>query len=106
MTTHICASHILVTFAGSAESTSTRTKGEARDEIERLREAVKGGADFSDLARQHSDCPSCEDGGELGEFSQGEMVPEFERAAFALPLHGVSDVIETAFGFHIIQRTG
>jgi len=106
MSAQVSASHILLMYAGSAESSATRSKADALKEIERLREAVIGGADFAELAGQHSDCPSGEDGGELGTFSKGEMVPEFEKAAFALPVGGVSPVVETSFGYHIIQRTG
>ena len=60
---------------------------------------------INDLAKEYSDCPSSNEGGELGSFGRGAMVPEFETAAFALDVDGTSDVVETAFGFHLIKRT-
>ncbi len=62
--------------------------------------------EFGDLAGEYSDCPSSNEGGSLGSFGRGAMVPEFETAAFALDVNGISDVIETSFGFHLIKRTG
>ena len=105
MSAPIRASHILLMYAGSAQSDATRTKAEALGQITELRAAIADGADFADLAKQISDCPSGEDGGDLGFFSKGEMVPEFDDVAFDLAPGSVSDVVETAFGFHLIQRT-
>lgn len=106
MSDHVMASHILLMFQGSMRSTATRSKADALALIQDLKKQVDGGADFGDLARQHSDCPSGEEGGNLGLFGRGEMVPEFEVATFALPVGGVSDVVETSFGYHLIKRTG
>ena len=60
---------------------------------------------FAELAKAHSDCPSKSKGGDLGEFTKGRMVPEFEKAAFALPLNTVSDPVKTQFGWHLIMTT-
>lgn len=73
---------------------------EARDLLKKLSE----GADFETLARDFSECPSGKEGGNLGEFGKGMMVPSFEKAAFALLPGEVSDVVRTQFGFHIIKR--
>lgn len=105
MSAPIRASHILLMYVGSAESDVTRTKAEALGQITELRDAIVKGADFAELAEQISDCPSGEEGGDLGFFSKGEMVPEFDRVAFDLAVGDVSDVVETSFGFHLIQRT-
>lgn len=105
MSAQIRASHILLMYQGSAHSTSRRSKQEAEATIHVLRGEVVGGAEFAELARRHSDCPSGEDGGDLGYFARGAMVPEFEAAAFRLAPGEVSEVVETAFGFHLIQRT-
>ena len=105
MAAPIRASHILLMYAGSAQSDATRTKAEALGQITELRDAIANGADFADLAKQISDCPSGADGGDLGTFSKGEMVPEFDKVAFDLAVGAISDVVETAFGFHLIQRT-
>ena len=100
------ASHILLMYAGSARSNASRSKEEAFKEIQQIKARIDAGADFAQEAKQHSDCPSSRQGGDLGRFGRGQMVPEFEQAAFALPVGGISDVVETAFGYHIIQRTG
>ena len=100
------ASHILLMYAGSARSTATRTKAEALAGIEGLKAELDGGADFAGLAVTNSDCPSARSGGDLGAFGRGQMVPEFEEAAFNMEIGDVSDVIETDFGYHLVTRTG
>ncbi len=105
MTDRVSASHILLMYAGSERSSATRSKDEAAEQIQGLKAELDGGADFAGLAQQHSDCPSGKQGGELGSFGRGQMVPEFEDAAFALDVGGLSDVVETAFGYHLILRT-
>ena len=99
------ASHILLMYQGSARSTATRSKAEAQQQIADLQAKIAGGADFAELARAHSDCPSGAKGGDLGQFGRGQMVPEFETAAFGMEVGQTSDVVETAFGYHLIQRT-
>jgi parvulin-like peptidyl-prolyl isomerase len=92
-------------YQGSARSTATRTKDAALQQITELKQQLDGGGDFAALARQHSDCPSGKQGGDLGSFGKGQMVKEFESTAFGLPVGGTSGVIETMFGYHIIRRT-
>lgn len=101
----IRASHILLMYQGSMRSQATRSKDEALTAIQGLKEEIGQGADFGQVARQFSDCPSGEEGGDLGSFGPGAMVPEFDKAAFALKPGEVSDVVETPFGYHLIQRT-
>jgi parvulin-like peptidyl-prolyl isomerase len=105
MPQQIRASHILLMYKGSMRSMAQRSKQEALASIENIREEIALGADFGQMARQYSDCPSKEDAGDLGYFARGAMVPEFEDAAFDLERGEVSDVVETSFGFHLIQRT-
>jgi peptidyl-prolyl cis-trans isomerase C len=70
--------------------------------ISRIRE----GEDFAKIARDYSTCPSKKKGGDLGFFRKGQMVPEFERAAFNLSVGAMTtDPIKTKFGYHIIKRT-
>ena len=71
-----------------------------------LKAKLDAGSDFAELARSHSDCPSARKGGDLGSFGRGQMVPAFEKSAFEMTVGQVSDVVETDFGYHIIQRTG
>jgi parvulin-like peptidyl-prolyl isomerase len=105
MANTVKASHILLMYKGSSRSTATRTKDEAQREIEALKAQIDGGADFAALAQRHSDCPSAEEGGDLGAFGRGQMVKPFEDAAFGLPIGGTSGVVETQFGYHLIKRT-
>jgi parvulin-like peptidyl-prolyl isomerase len=100
------ASHILLMYKGSDRSTASRSKEEAQQQIQGLLTQIQGGADFAALARQHSDCPSKAKGGDLGTFGKGQMVKAFEDTTFALPVGGTSGIVETQFGYHIIQRTG
>lgn len=86
-------------------SSASRSKDDAKTQIESLKSQVDGGADFAALARQHSDCPSSAQGGDLGSFGRGQMVGPFEDAAFGLPVGGTSGVVETPFGYHLIRRT-
>ena len=104
----VAASHVLFAYKGAsrAADTVTRTKEEARKEAEALLADLKTDlAKFPDLAKAKSDCPSKASGGDLGEFGRGVMAKPFEEAAFALKPGEVSGVVETEFGFHVIQRT-
>jgi parvulin-like peptidyl-prolyl isomerase len=68
---------------------------------------LEEGKSFSELARKHSTCPSGKRGGNLGKFGRGQMVKEFERAAFDLGKGEVTkEPVKTQFGYHIIKRTG
>jgi parvulin-like peptidyl-prolyl isomerase len=106
MPDQVQASHILLMYAGSERSTATRSKDEALTLIGDLKTQLGDGGDFADLAKTHSDCPSSNDGGSLGSFGRGAMVPEFDEAVFTLEVGDSSDVVETPFGYHLIQRTG
>ena len=83
------ASHILVS-----------SEAEALD----LKQQIADGAAFADLAKAHSACPSGKAGGSLGQFNQGDMVPEFDAVIFSdLPIGEVSEPVKTQFGFHLIE---
>ena len=95
------ASHILKT-AGAAADAATKQK--AREEATRILQQLQKGADFATLAREQSQDPgTAPGGGDLGFFPKGQTDPAFEAAAFALKPGGLSDVVESAFGFHIIK---
>ena len=100
------ARHILIGYKGAERSDATRSKEEAKELAEEvLKKAREEGADVARLAREYSDGPTAEKGGDLGTFGQGEMAPAFEEAAFGLKVGELSDVVETKFGFHVIKRT-
>jgi peptidyl-prolyl cis-trans isomerase D len=95
------ARHILIKMAGSADE---QAKAEIRKRAEDLLARAKAGEDFAALAKKHSeDLGSAANGGDLGLFPRGRMVPEFETAAFALQAGGLSDIVESQFGLHIIK---
>ncbi len=99
------ASHILVSYEGAQSSKPgvqrTKEEAEARAE-ELLRTAKKGDTTFIELARKHSDGPSAQNGGDLGYFQKGAMVPTFNDFAFGNPKDAVG-MVETDFGFHVIK---
>jgi len=70
-----------------------------------LKAQIEAGADFAQLARQHSKCPSGKQGGELGEFTQGQMVAAFDRVVFSGELGTVHGPVRTQFGYHLIEIT-
>lgn len=96
------ASHILIKVDQNADEA---TKKAAKAKCEDLLKKVKAGGDFAALAKENSDCPSKDKGGDLGMFEKGKMVPQFEQAAFAMKVGDVSDIVETQFGYHIIKLT-
>lgn len=78
---------------------------EDQKSCEQLKKEIEAGADFAELARKHSLCPSGRDGGELGEFGPGQMVPEFDRVVFAAPVGVVQGPVRTQFGYHLLEVT-
>lgn len=93
------ASHILLSTEGADEA-------EVRAEAERVLELARAAGDFASLATEHSDDEgSASQGGDLGVFGRGRMVPEFEEVAFSLEPGVVSDLVQTQYGFHIIKVT-
>ncbi|HNR93895.1 MAG TPA: peptidylprolyl isomerase [Kiritimatiellia bacterium] len=95
----VTASHILIMTDAQDDEDAKAAK---KAKIEELRQQILGGADFAELAKEHSDCPSKARGGNLGTFGRGQMVPPFEEAAFSQELGKVGDVVETQFGYHLI----
>jgi peptidyl-prolyl cis-trans isomerase C len=99
--------HILLMTIDPATGIALPTNSVAakRKQIDDLRKQVLGGADFAALAKQYSEDPGSKDnGGELPEFPRGQMVPEFEAAAFSLTNSQVSDVVTTKYGYHVIKQ--
>jgi peptidyl-prolyl cis-trans isomerase C len=88
--TRATARHILVA-----------SEGECLD----LKQQIEDGADFAELARQHSSCPSARQGGDLGSFGPGMMVPEFDRVVFSADVNTVQGPVKTQFGYHLLEVT-
>ena len=100
----VSASHILLKTDTAAGEKGAAEKLAA---IEKLRTQLitAKGEGFDKLAKEHSDCPSSARGGDLGNFGRGQMVPEFEKAAFSQKIGTVGDVVKTNFGYHLIMVT-
>jgi len=94
------ARHILIRFSKDDDEAA---RAEKKTRIEALRTQLRNGADFAELAAEHSDCPSKNRGGNLGTFGRGRMVKAFEDAAFGQKINEIGPVVETSFGYHIIQ---
>ncbi len=84
------ARHILVSSEGQCDELKTR---------------IEEGADFAELAKQYSSCPSGQNGGDLGEFGPGMMVPEFDKVVFSADVNTVQGPVQTQFGYHLLEVT-
>jgi parvulin-like peptidyl-prolyl isomerase len=101
----LSASHILVAYKGAERSEAKRSKAEALKLVnEIVKETQAKDADFAVLAKEHSDCPSREKGGNLGVFEPEQMAAAFTRATHGLKIGQTSGVVETQFGYHVILR--
>jgi peptidyl-prolyl cis-trans isomerase C len=103
----VTARHILVAFKGSPAAQAGKkelTDDEAKAKAEDIRKQLVGGADFAALAKKESDdTGSGARGGDLGSFGHGQMVPEFEKAAFETKAGEISPVTKTQYGYHLIK---
>ncbi|NYT77539.1 peptidylprolyl isomerase [Alcaligenaceae bacterium] len=70
-----------------------------------LKTAIENGADFGQVAKENSSCPSSRDGGNLGTFGRGQMVPEFDAVVFSAPVGVVQGPVKTQFGYHLLEVT-
>ncbi len=95
------ARHILITIN---ESIPENTRPQARTRIDAILAQLRSSPDsFEQLALSHSECPTALDGGKLGDVTPGKLFPELDRALFAMPVGGISDVLESELGFHILR---
>jgi peptidyl-prolyl cis-trans isomerase SurA len=96
--------HVLVPFAGAWRSDATRSEEEARARAAEARAALDAGQPFEQVARTFGEDATAAHGGDLGTVVPGQLVPDFEVAAFDLEVGGVTGPVKTPYGFHVIQR--
>jgi peptidyl-prolyl cis-trans isomerase D len=102
----VCASHVLIKVKATPEATEGHPDEEARKLAQSALDQAKAGADFAALAKKMSeDQGSAPQGGDLGCFERGRMVPEFENAAFSLTPGQTSDLVKTQYGYHVLRAT-
>ena len=78
---------------------------DTKEEAEDIKKQIESGADFAELAKKYSKCPSGQAGGDLGEFTPGQMVKEFDEVVFTEEIGKVHGPVQTQFGFHLIEIT-
>jgi peptidyl-prolyl cis-trans isomerase C len=88
-----------------AKATARHILVETEEQCEEIKKRIEDGGDFAELAKEHSKCPSNRRGGDLGEFSEGQMVKEFDEVVFSGDLGMIHGPIQTQFGFHLIEIT-
>jgi peptidyl-prolyl cis-trans isomerase C len=76
-----------------------------KEQCEALKTKIAAGADFADIAKMHSSCPSGRNGGDLGQFGPGQMVPEFDQVVFSAEVNTVQGPVQTQFGYHLLEVT-
>jgi len=75
------------------------------EQCEELKTQIAAGAGFDELAKEHSSCPSGRNGGDLGQFGPGQMVPEFDKVVFSADVGTVQGPVKTQFGYHLLEVT-
>jgi peptidyl-prolyl cis-trans isomerase C len=88
-----------------AKATARHILVSSQEECENIKKQIEGGTDFAEMAEKHSQCPSGKKGGDLGEFSPGQMVKEFDQVVFSEEVGKVLGPVQTQFGFHLIEIT-
>lgn len=88
-----------------AKATARHILVDSLEECEKLKTEIAGGADFAEAAMKHSNCPSGLQGGDLGEFGPGQMVPEFDQVVFSAAVNEVQGPVKTQFGYHLLEVT-
>ena len=88
-----------------ARATARHILVSSKSQCEALKREIEDGADFAELARQHSSCPSGRQGGDLGEFGPGMMVREFDEVVFSAEVNTVQGPVKTQFGYHLLEVT-
>ncbi len=88
-----------------AQATARHILVSTEEKCNELKTAIEGGADFAQVAKDNSSCPSKRDGGNLGTFGRGQMVKEFDEVVFSAPVNVVQGPVKTQFGYHLLEVT-
>lgn len=88
-----------------AKATARHILVDSEEKCQQLKSDIEGGADFAAAAKENSSCPSGQNGGDLGEFGPGQMVPEFDQVVFSAPVNTVQGPVKTQFGYHLLEVT-
>jgi peptidyl-prolyl cis-trans isomerase C len=88
-----------------ATATARHILVDTQDQCQALKDEINGGADFAEIAKEHSSCPSGKSGGDLGEFGPGMMVKEFDEVVFSADINTVQGPVKTQFGYHLLEVT-
>lgn len=88
-----------------AEASARHILVDTEEQCLQLKESIANGEDFGDVAKEHSSCPSGAQGGDLGSFGPGMMVPEFDEVVFSANLGEVHGPVKTQFGYHLLEIT-
>ncbi|WP_423822313.1 peptidylprolyl isomerase [Salinisphaera sp. SPP-AMP-43] len=88
-----------------AQASARHILVDSEDQCLELKQQIENGSDFAAVAREHSTCPSGRQGGDLGTFGPGQMVPAFDEVVFSAPLNEVQGPVKTQFGYHLLEVT-
>jgi peptidyl-prolyl cis-trans isomerase C len=88
-----------------AEATARHILVDSEEMCLELKKEIEEGADFAAVAKENSSCPSSAQGGDLGSFGPGMMVPEFDKVVFSAPINTVQGPVQTQFGYHLLEVT-
>ena len=88
-----------------AQASARHLLVETEDQCNDIKKQIEEGADFAEMAKQFSSCPSKAQGGDLGNFGPGQMVPEFDKVVFSAPINTVQGPVKTQFGYHLLEVT-
>jgi len=88
-----------------ATATARHILVSSEEQCQKLKDEIEAGSDFGGVAKEHSSCPSGAEGGDLGSFGPGQMVPEFDKVVFSADLNTVQGPVKTQFGYHLLEVT-
>ena len=88
-----------------AQATARHLLVDSEEKCNELKQQILDGKSFADVAKANSSCPSSAQGGDLGSFGPGQMVPEFDKVVFSAPVNEVQGPVKTQFGYHLLEVT-